>query len=350
MAFDSRLPVAYHEDDARSARSIPLDHLKALEYAEPHPIQIFFERLWQRIVTTFKIVALLSLISAYPAAVVLSNHIDDSDILLNEQPWAFPEAGVAITSIARELEAGGWAADRANWHPQARLTAMPAWQEASADGLAEFSRLVAGLAVTGGEPDEDLTAASRLLQGLPGEDMRPRLTAAAEALNRFDSRVSRKLVAVPERKNLLLAEAGMIGGWAEADQDDLSTQISREKVEFPASKQDIRVFYAAKARAHIAHQVLLAAQAADPALSRDPEIKAALEAAIGAWSRAGRIKPLIVSNQTGDSPLFANHLAALGFYLHDAQAAAQELVEVLKAKEGGTDEVAALESPVIAAQ
>lgn len=351
MAFDSRLHAAYLEEGP-DPHEVTEDHLRELDAAEPHPIMDFFGNLWRRVIFLFKLSLFLALVGAYPVSVFLSHKIDDSDIVFaGSQKWAFPESGIAITKIARELEGKGWAADKPNWHPQARLTAMPAWQEATADGLSEFTRMVAtAVPDASGEPDSDLIAASRLLKGLPGEDMRPRLTAAAEALNRFDSRVSRDVVALPERRGLTAEESRMFAGWAEADQDDLSTQIYQEATGWPASKQDIRVFYAAKARAHIALQMLKASRAADRDGAGDAATQAAYDKAEAAWTRAARIRPLVVSNQKGDGAIMANHLASLGFFLRDAQRTSLELANLLdQPLPPAEEEVAQLDTKVAAA-
>ena len=351
MAFDSRLHAAYLEEGP-DPNELTAEHLRELEDAEPHPIMDFFQGLWRRIIFLFKLSLFLGLVGAYPVSIVLSHKIDDSDIVFaGGQKWAFPEAGIEITKIARELEGKGWAADKPNWHPQARLTAMPAWQEATADGLSEFTRMVAAAVPdSNGEPDSDLIAASRLLKGLPGEDMRPRLTAAAEALNRFDSRASRGVVALPDRRGLAAKEARMFAGWAEADQDDLSTQIYQEPTGWPASKQDIRVFYAAKARAHIALQMLKASRAADRDSLKDADTLAAYDKAEAAWTRAARIRPLIVSNQKGDGAIMSNHLASLGFFLRDAQRTAVDLADHLdKPLAPAEEDVAQLETQVASA-
>ena len=330
MAFDSRLHAAYLEEGPDPAE-VSEAHLRELEDAEPHPIMDIFRGLWRRTVFLFKLSLFLALVGAYPVSVVMSHKIDDSDIVFADgQKWAFPESGIAITKIARELEGKGWADDKPNWHPQARLTAMPAWQEATADGLSEFTRMIAAAVPDeNGEPDADLVAASRLLNGIPGEDMRPRMTAAAEALNRFVSRASRGVISMPDRRVLAADEARMFAGWAEADQDDLSTQIYQESTGWPASKQDIRVFYAAKARAHIALQMLQAARLADRDSLADADTMAAYDKAEAAWTRAARIRPLVVSNQKGDGAIMANHLASLGFFLRDAQRTSLELAERL---------------------
>ena len=330
MAFDSRLHAAYLEEGP-DPNEVTEEHLRELEDAEPHPIMDIFRGFWRRVIFLFKLSLFLALVGAYPVSILLSHKIDDSDIVFADGPkWAFPEAGIAITKIARELEGKGWATDKPNWHPQARLTAMPAWQEATADGLSEFTHMVAdAVPDENGAPDSDLTAAARLLKGLPGEDMRPRLTAAAEALNRFDSRASRGVVTLPDRRHLAAGEARMFAGWAEADQDDLSTQIYQEPTGWPASKQDIRVFYAAKARAHIALQMLRAARLADRDSLDDVDTMAAYDKAEAAWTRAARIRPMVVSNQKGDGAVMANHLASLGFFLRDAQRTSLELAERL---------------------
>ena len=331
MAFDSRLPAAYQEEGPVVTR-IGTDHLVTFDYAEPSPIMLFFQRWWRRSILMLKVGTVVGAVLAYPVMTVMSHKIDDSDVVLSStQAWSSPEAGVAINKIARELEGTGWAGDRASWHPQARLTAMPAWQKATADALAEHARLLAVMSPVNGEPDADLTAAARLLHGMPGDDMRPRLTSAAEALNRFDTRSARGLATQPDRMELLKAESRLFAGWAETDLADLSAQINAETVEWPASRQDIIAFYGAKARAHVAREMLLASERADPRFSRMPDVQAAMTKATEAWGHAAHMKPLIVSNQPGDGMLMANHLAGMGFYLSEAKAATLELANAIEA-------------------
>ncbi|KCZ90787.1 hypothetical protein [Hyphomonas johnsonii] len=329
MAFDSRLPAAYLEEGPVVTR-VGTDHLVTFDYAEPSPIMLFFQRWWRRSITMLKVGVVVGAVVAYPVMTVMSHRIDDSDVVLPpSQNWASAESGVAINKIARELEGTGWAGDRASWHPQARLTAMPAWQKATADALAEHARLMSVIAATGETPDPDLTAASRLLHGMPGDDMRPRLTSAAEALNRFDTRAARGLAVLPSRPDLLKAESRLFAGWAETDLTDLTTQINRDVVEWPASRSDIIAFYGAKARAHVAREMLMVAERNAPRLTRDPAVQDALTKARDAWGRAARMKPLIVSNQPGDGMLMANHLASMGFYLTEANRASLALADAL---------------------
>ncbi|MEP1599781.1 hypothetical protein [Hyphomonas sp.] len=326
------------------------DHLVTFDYAEPSPIMLFAQRWWRRTVTLLKVGVVVCAVAAYPIMTVASNRIDDSSIEVAGQNWTLPEVGVSIVKIARELEGGGWAGDRANWHPQARLTAMPAWQSATADALSQHTALLADLTVKDGEVDSDLKAAARLLKGVEGEDMRPRLTAAAEALNRYDSRAGRDLAATPDKVDKLAAEATLFASWAEADRIDLSVQVNQDVVEWPASKVDIETFYSAKARAHLAQQMLAAARTAEPRLARLPSVSTAFDRAELAWSRAARMKPLVVSNQSGDGPFMANHLASIGFYLGEAQDASRNLAAALEQMpEGALENVAGLETQLAAA-
>lgn len=350
MAFDSRLPAAYLEEGP-AVTVLGSDHLVTFDYAEPSPVMLFFQRWWRRTITLLKVGIVVGAVAAYPVMTVASNRIDDSDVVTAGQNWALAEVGVSINKIARELEGAGWAGDRANWHPQARLTAMPAWQVATTDALAEHTRLLADMTANAdGEIDSDLKAAARLLQGMPGESMRPRLTAAAEALNRYDSRAARGLAVTPDKLGKLAAEARLFAGWAEADRIDLSVQVNQDVVEWPASKVDIETFYGAKARAHVAQQMLIAARTAEPRLARLPAVSTAFDKAETAWSRAARMKPMIVSNQSGDGPFMANHLASMGFYLIEAQEASAELAAALEAvPEGALDNFAALETRVASA-
>ncbi|CAN0452694.1 unnamed protein product, partial [Scytosiphon promiscuus] len=163
---------------------------------------------------------------------------------------------------------------------------MPAWQRATADALSQHTALLADLTVKDGDVDSDLKAAARLLKGVEGEDMRPRLTAAAEALNRYDSRAGRGLAATPDKVVKLAAEATLFANWAGADRIDLSVQVNQDVVEWPASRVDIETFYGAKARAHLAQQMLAAERTAEPRLARLPSVSTAFDRAELAWSRA----------------------------------------------------------------
>ena len=351
MAFDSsRLPAAYQEEGPEAYVIGPED-LVSFDDAEPSPVMLFFQRWWRRTITMMKVGVVVGAVALYPVMTVTSSKIDDSSVFLeSNQNWAWPEAGVAITKIAREIEGGGWAGDRASWHPQARLTAMPAWQSATSVALAAHTRLVSQLA--GGEagPDADLAAAARLLMVEPSEDMRPRLTAAAEALNRFDTRAARDKANLPSRVELLKAEAALFAGWAKTDREDLAAQIHSEQAEFPASRKDIERFYGAKARAHVAREMLSAMIRAEPRFSRVPSVSAALDKATQSWDRAASTKPLIVSNQTGSNPLFANHLASMAWFVSDAEAATLDLVAALDAMpEGGLESVAARDTRLASA-
>lgn len=345
MAFESNLPAAY-QNEGPVVSVIGTDHLVALDYAEPSPVMLFTKRWWRRVKYMLKLGVVVGAIAAYPVATVMSNNIDDSPIILSaDQNWALPQAGVAINKIARELEGSGWAGDRANWHPQARLTAMPAWQTATAEGLADHTRLMAVLSSVEGAPDEDLTAAARLLHTVAGEDMRPRLTAAAEALNRYDGRAARGLAVKPDARESLVAQARLFAGWADAGRQELDTQIHQEKVEWPAGRTDITAYYGVKARAHIAHQMISAAIQTEPALARDPAVNDALKRAEQVWKMAGGQKPMIVSNQSGEGLFLTNHLASMAYHMVDAKEASLTLAKTLEASmEPDVETVAALDA------
>ncbi len=326
MAYDSTLPVAYLEEGP-VVTVLGQEELTLLDYAEPSQVMVFASRWWRRFKTMLKVSILVTLVGAYPAAIVASHHIDDSPIVLAQQDsWAVPHAGYAVTLIARELEGRGWSGDKANWHPQSRLTAMPAWQEAMANALAEHTELMATLGAEDGVADPDLAAAARLLPVLDSQDMRPRLTAAAEALNRYDGRVARGLADRPDPATSLSAQAGLFASWAEDSRAALSAQINRDVTEWPAGRADIIAFYRAKAKAHIAHQMLSAAILASPSLTRDAELNAAMRRAESVWARAASEKPLIVSNQNGNS-IFSNHLASMAYNMVEAA----EVTKALKA-------------------
>ncbi|MDP1555385.1 MAG: hypothetical protein Q8S09_10870 [Hyphomonas sp.] len=324
----AKLPKAYDEDLRAKPRPAPIppEHFISLEHAEPSPMMLSFQKGWKRIVGLFKLTLVLAVLAAYPVAVVVSSHINDSAVVFPpNESWSVSGVGVSIHKIGRELAGAGWANDRASWHPQARLTALPAWQEATAAGLSEHVKLLSEVAATSDGPDTDLAAASRLLMAVPGEDMRPRLTAAAEALNRFDTRASRGLALRPSPDETLPLEMALFAGWAASDVAALSDRINAEQSAWLASKEDIAAFYTAKARAHLAHELITASMVRAYGLAGNAELAALLNRAGASWQRAAEMKPLLVSNQSGADAVFPNHLASMAYYLVEAEAATAEL-------------------------
>ena len=91
-----------------------------LEYAEPSPTMAFFSRVWRRLVFLFKATLVMVLLGAYPAMVIVSHQIDDTQIeFANGYEWSVGEVGGTVTLIARIVEGPGWASDNAKWHPRA---------------------------------------------------------------------------------------------------------------------------------------------------------------------------------------------------------------------------------------
>ncbi len=329
MRSAARLHKAY-EEDSRTTGPVGPAHYVALDYAEPSPMWLGVQQFGRRVVSIIRTGLIVALIGAYPAMMVLSSRIDDKPIVIPpEQSWSVPGVGVAIHKIAREVEGVGWASDRPVWHPQARLTGIAAWQDATAGALSQHVRLLSELSSTGEGPDSDLAAAARLLTGEPGQPMRPRLTAAAEALNRFDTRASRGLAMRPSPDQTLGSEAELFASWAAADRAALAERINAEQSSWLASKADLEVFFSAKARAHVAREMIAAGRAEAPLIAADTARSIAAERAQAAWTRAAELKPLFVSNRSDSGLLIANHLSSLAYYLHEAELASVELAQVL---------------------
>lgn len=348
----AKLPKAYDEDLRATPRPapIPAGHFISLEHAEPSPMMLSLQKGWKRIVGYFKLMLVLAVIGAYPAAVVISSDIDDSPVVFPpNESWSVSGVGIAIHKVARELAGAGWADDRARWHPQARLTALPAWQEATATGLSEHVKLLSEVAANAYGPDGDLAAASRLLMSVPGEDMLPRLTAAAEALNRFDTRASRGLALRPSPEETLPLEMALFAGWAKEDIAALSDRINAEHSAWLASREDITAFYAAKARAHLAHELILAGKARVYGLTGNAELAAALARAEASWKRAAEMKPVFLSNQQGPGAVLPDHLSSMAYYLVEAEKASADLAARLTPAPAIAEDVAGTDAAADAA-
>jgi len=325
-----KLPKAYDEDPRAPVRRLPRsEHFISFEYAQPSPIMLGFHRFWKQLVSFLKVFLLLSVLGAYPAAMVYSSAIDDSPVVfLPGEIWAVPGVGVAIHKIAREVSGAGLAADQPVWHPQSRLTALPAWQEATFAGLAEHVTLLSELAGTE-DPDPDLAVAARLLQLVPGEEVRPRLKPAAEALDEFDRRATRGLAIRPLPEDTLPKEMVLFASWARGDLAALTERINAGQGAWLASQEDIAAFYGAKARAHLAYELITAARARAFDITASTERAVALGRAEAAWKRAAELKPVFVSNQAGSGAILPNHLSSMAFYLYQAEKASSELAALL---------------------
>lgn len=297
-----------------------------LEEAEPSPLMQTAEWWWDRGVKALKILGLLAVAASYPALVAGSHDIKDEPVVLSaERPWTSPETGIIITMIGREIAGPGWANDRPGWHPQARLTGLPAWQEALSSSMSEYTRLMAMQAMTPrGTADPDLSAAARLLVVDPQLEQTPRLAAAAEALARYEGRLERDLASDATGFENLLDKLGLMASWSDVSVAELGEQ-SNLRDGWPASEADVQAFYAARARAQLASQLITASLNAEPDTLVSEAVQSRIDRLVAAWRKAATLDPLFVSNQSGDARLMADHLAMMAFYISEAGRATRDL-------------------------
>jgi len=311
----SGLPVAYLED------------------AEPSPLMQKASNLWQRLIFLTRFSIMLALLGGYPLMVVLSHKVNSAPITLAaEAAWTSPQAGTALTLIGREVTGPGWAVDRAFWHPQARLNALPAWQEGLGSALSDYMLLTAQN-VTPVElaPDADLMAAGRLLAPASDTETGARMHAAAEALLRYEGRLSRGLAAAPAGLESLNQELDLFIAWAADNQETLRTQAEMADG-WPASRADIEAVYVARAHAQAAAELLNATLLAQPELVATRDAAEARDAALKAWRRAAEFNPLMISNPAGGTAgLLSDHPATLAWYMAEAETATQTFKAALTA-------------------
>lgn len=302
-----------------------------LDDAEPSPLMDAMSGVWGKFMNYVRMGLAALLVFGYPASVVLSHEINDQPVLLPQtNNWASAEAGTALTLLGRELTGPGWVADRSGWHPQSRLTALPAWQNGIASGLSDYSALLASLTVDeDGQVDEDLDAASRLLAPAAGVMAIPRLNAAAEALQRYDGRLARGLAEPASGDEVFEAKLVLYTDWAIDAADRLKKQADSADA-WPASSEDITAVYEARAHAHIAHQMILAALTEEPNLLSAEGATEAADKVFFTWKRAAEFSPLIVTSQASTGTIFADHPATLSFYMSEAAEATENLRNVLR--------------------
>lgn len=336
MGAAKKLPDLYKEtgpDDRAPVVTLIGSNLPQayLDEAEPSPLMESASRLWRRIVFAFKLIIVLLLVGGYPAMMAASHKIDTREVVLSQAaPWASPEAGTAMTLIGRELTGAGWADDRAAWHPAAQLKALPAWQEGLISALSEHTALMAQLTPNElGQPDADLNAAGRLLAPASDSEGTPRLNAAAEAIQRYEGRLSRGLVSAPRGIEAFQAEAKLMASWAAASEQILRDSANSAQA-WPASRRDVEAIYLARAKAHVAGQMLSATLSAEPELLASRDAVEARDRALMAWRRAATFNPLIVSSQAGTGRILSDHPAVMTFYMQEAEAAMMALIAAVE--------------------
>ncbi|MEM9572700.1 MAG: hypothetical protein AAF996_14630 [Pseudomonadota bacterium] len=335
MTAAEKLPVEYidtNEDGEPVVTLIGANMSEAyLDDAEPSPMMAALGKFWSRIIRTAKFGLVLALVGGYPAMIAMSHKVDSTAVVLSTAtPWYSNDTGTAMTLLGRELSVAGWAGDRSWWHPQAQLTALPAWQDGITGALSEYTVLAADHAsLQPGAPDSDLLAAARLLAPAQEAEAIPRLNAAAEALQSYEGRLSRGLAAQAKGLPVFLDELSLYQSWSTRAQARLRSSADRAEG-WPASREDIQALYAARAHAQVASQMLMSTLIQEPDLVRTRDAREARDRAIFAWRRAATFSPLMVSSQAGTGTFLSDHPAAMMYYLSEIDTATADFVDALE--------------------
>lgn len=329
MAFDGQDGGGYAEDN-RVVMVIGDRDFDPADATES-PVSIAIRGLWKRVKLLGAGALAIGVVGAYPFLTVQSHKVDTSPVrLAGEEPWAAPDAGVAITLIARELHGTGWVTDKADWEPAARLRAMPAWQTGLASALSDYTALTAALAAPADAgSDSDLIAASRLLRPVEQQDMTPRLMAAAEALARYEGRVGHGLATRLGSRDQVAEVIGLFAGW-NVEAAEALDRLVNQPTSWPASEQDIATFYETRARAHVAYNLLNALVESQPSMTEGAALRAQVREVQLQLERIAGLDPVFVNNAPGDGPLSGSHLAAMAYHSLRAAEASETLAGMLR--------------------
>ncbi|MEL6829499.1 MAG: hypothetical protein AAFO63_05130, partial [Pseudomonadota bacterium] len=124
------------------------------------------------------------------------------------------------------------------------------------------------------------------------------------------------------------AKLALYGDWAIDAADKLKKQADSAEA-WPASQADIEAIYDARAHAHVAHQMILAALTEEPNLLSAEGATQAADRVFFTWRRAAEFSPLIVTSQASTGSILSDHPATLSFYMSEAAQATQDLRDVL---------------------
>lgn len=314
-----RVNMTYVSETAASKKSLRkplLSRLPGLNINRDH------------LVFTGKAMLVAAIMFAYPVMTVMAHQINDDPIVVDDSRfWAVPDIGVTSVLIARELDGPGWASDRHPWHPQARLTALPVWQETMLAALADHGRLI--ISQLEDLRDQDLIAAVRLLEPADGLDVTARLMAANEGLLRYDDRVAGGVAVAPRGAAAILAKLTMTNRWIDQKHTKLA-DIASPGDGWIASQEAIEAVYAAKAIAHVGHEMLAASARQESKLIADRGADALMQDALTKWRHAAAMEPLFVANQSEKALSGVNHPAIMAFYLDQARRANLALIAHLE--------------------
>ncbi|MAT34094.1 MAG: hypothetical protein CMK06_02940 [Ponticaulis sp.] len=255
-------------------------------------------------------VAIAALLLAYPVSIAVSHRLPSgipSD--LPEGVWADTRIGAAIELLETEMDDRGWASARHSWHPQARLTAMPAFQSGLTDVVSEFARRRAELA-NASRPDRDLMLASGLLAQAISEEAESRIRAAIEAMRRFDGLKARAVLSDLSRDDLFAQEISLYSDLLNSSAEDLA-RMSRTGSRAPVSPARTEIYFRVLGRIYAIGALLKASEAIS---ITEPGYRSAFAAAQTALSQALKPRPLIVSNPApGTFSLGGDDVVVLAF-------------------------------------
>lgn len=271
---------------------------------------------------------IIALLGSYPATMVLSHKLPDQ-IADNsrDEVWADQRIGAAIELIQTEFEVRHWSDALPEWHPQNQLIAVPAFQDGLRETLALFAYLRADTSQAGRTRNEDLSIASTLILNATGEGSEDQLSAAAQALRRFDGLIARSVLDNDALANLMRAEAALYADILSESVSDIrrSVQSDDHKI-FNRARTDR--YYRIMGKIYAVGTLLNAVQTDDIV---QPGFRDAREKARSALARAFAPRPLIVSNpQPGDFSLGGNDMMTLAYLIEDAIFALRELEAVLE--------------------
>lgn len=278
-------------------------------------------KVWRGVKITAISLAVIAAAGAYPAFMIKAHQLDDSLPLIDADAsaWHSPSTGMMSLALARETDGSGWINDHADWRPEARLTALPAWQAGLSESLGEVARVRAENAEYEGAPDRDLMMASRLLAVREDGRMGARLTAAIEALARYDGRLAQDLAVRAEGAAAALVQIDLLDNWAVTGRDSLRAAIA-DPDGLLGSTDAVMALYNMRGRAQAASIVLAGLAADDPALMANGNVAAGLERSLAAWREVAEMSPLFVGNAKPGAVFPGNDLMSMAFLVDEARA------------------------------
>lgn len=299
---------------------------------------------------------LVIIVLYYPLGMIWANKIDDDletplaiasmDKTSGQARSGQGSKAVAVMSylIDREVNQHGWVMNDPFFKASSLLDNMPSFQQGMMNAFSRFSielRDQIGRTRGSSAADADLETAAGLLpypgevwifnfstSWLPTASAEQQYNKARAALDIYNARLAEGVAVFERRADNLEVTMDRIAKDVGASTAAIENHIhdhGKDWIDFQADD----LFYGVKGQAYAYYMILAALKADYQGVISDKGLVKTYDQMLQSFRLVASLDPMIVTNGAPDDMIFANHLAAQGFYLMRARTQLQEVANIL---------------------